>query len=153
MKTISLIVMVAIVLEAIVEYAKTVADMIEEREYKTAVTQAVTIVLGIGLAFIFHLQLFNNGMSEFYSDLSINPVFDMILTGILFSRGSNYVSDLIGRLKPEKSTIVSQLQNTLAELENEYGDEPNLYEIEDADEEYELEPITLEEDEDEEGDE
>lgn len=98
METIGLIVMVAIVLEALVEYAKTIMNMVENQEYKTAITQGITIVLGVALAFIFNLQLFNNALSEVYKNISINPTIDMILTGILFSRGSNYFSDLISRL-------------------------------------------------------
>lgn len=106
MKTIALIIMVAIVLEALVEYAKTIMYMFEEQEYKTAVTQLVTIVIGIGLAFGFHTQLFNAGLSEIYEGLRINSVLDMILTGILFSRGSNYFSDLISKLTGKQHGIV-----------------------------------------------
>lgn len=106
MKTIALIIMVAIVLEALVEYAKTIMYMFDECEYKTAITQLVTIVIGIGLAFGFHTQLFNAGLSEIYEGLRINPVLDMILTGILFSRGSNYFSDLISKLTGKKHGIV-----------------------------------------------
>ena len=104
MKTIALIIMVAIVLEALVEYVKTIDSMVVSRAYKTAITQGITIILGIGLAFVFHLQLFNGAMSEIYEGLKINPTVDMILTGILFSRGSNYFSDLIGKLQ-KPSTI------------------------------------------------
>lgn len=108
MKTIALIIMVAIVLEALVEYAKTIMYMFDEHEYKTAVTQLVTIVIGIGLAFGFHTQLFNAGLSEIYEGLHINPVLDMILTGILFSRGSNYFSDLISKLTGKQHGIVDE---------------------------------------------
>lgn len=104
MKTIALIIMVAIVLEAIVEYFKTIIRMAEEGDYKTAITQCVTILLGVLFAFIFHLELFNGAMSEFYEGLKINPTIDTILTGILFSRGSNYISDLINRLTGGKNT-------------------------------------------------
>ena len=104
MKTIALIIMVAIVLEALVEYFKTIMHMVEEKDYKTAITQAITIVIGVGLAFAFHLQLFNLGMSEIYEGLQINPTLDMVLTGILFSRGSNYFSDLIGKLQHKDNT-------------------------------------------------
>lgn len=104
MKTIALIIMVAIVLEALVEYVKTIDAMVVSRAYKTAITQGITIVLGIGLAFIFHLQLFNGAMSEFYEGLKINPTIDMVLTGILFSRGSNYFSDLISKLQKPNIT-------------------------------------------------
>ena len=107
MKTIALIIMVAIVLEALVEYVKTIDSMVVSRAYKTAITQGITIVLGIGLAFIFHLQLFNGAMSEFYEGLKINPTIDMVLTGILFSRGSNYFSDLISKLqKPNVTEMI-----------------------------------------------
>lgn len=98
MKTIALIIMVAIVLEALVEYAKTMMHMVEDEDYKTAITQGVTILLGVFLAIVFNLQLFNNALSEFYEGLHINPVIDMVLTGILFSRGSNYISDLLAKL-------------------------------------------------------
>ena len=98
MKTIGLIVMVAIVLEALVEYTKTIVNMVEEKEYKTAIIQGVTICLGIFLAFTFRLQLFNQALVEFYDQININPNIDMVLTGILFSRGSNYFSDLITHL-------------------------------------------------------
>lgn len=105
MQTIALIIMVAIVCEALVEYFKTIGKMIELGEYKTAITQGITIALGIGLAFIFNLQLFNNALSEFYEGININPTIDMILTGILFSRGSNYFSDLVSKLTGNKTTV------------------------------------------------
>lgn len=98
MVTIAMIIMVAVVLEGLVEYGKTIMNMVEAREYKTAITQAITIILGIGLAFGFGLQLFNKGLTEIYPDLHISETLDMILTGIIFSRGSNYTSDLIKKL-------------------------------------------------------
>ena len=107
MKTIALIIMVAIVLEALVEYVKTIDSMVVSRAYKTAITQGITIVLGIGLAFVFHLQLFNGAMSEIYEGLNINSTVDMILTGILFSRGSNYFSDLISKLQKPSTVELS----------------------------------------------
>lgn len=103
MKTISLIIMVSIVLEALVEYGKTIVAAIERKEYKTAIIQGVTIALGIFLAFAFHLQLFNEALSEIYQTININPNIDMILTGILFSRGSNYFSDFISKLTSNKT--------------------------------------------------
>jgi len=102
MKTVALIIMVAIVLEAVVEYIKTIIKMIEDGQFKTAITQGITILLGIAFAFIFNLQLFNDALSEFYEGLHIEPIIDIILTGILFSRGSNYFSDLVSRLIPKK---------------------------------------------------
>lgn len=133
MKTIALIIMVAIVLEALVEYAKTIMYMFEEQEYKTAVTQLVTIAIGIGLAFGFHTQLFNAGLSEIYEGLHINPVLDMVLTGILFSRGSNYFSDLISKLTGKQHGIVDDFD----EDEDEDYDENQAMLESDALSEYE----------------
>jgi len=95
---IGVFIMVAIVCEALVEYFKTVVKMFLDKAYKTAITQAFTIALGISLAFIFNLRLFDDVMSQIYEGVYINPTIDMILTGILFSRGSNYFSDLVKRL-------------------------------------------------------
>ena len=106
MKTIALIVMVAILLEALVEYGKTIDHMVSNKEYKTAITQGITIVLGIALAFIFKLHLFNGAMSEFYEGLSINGTIDMILTGILFSRGANYFRDFVSRLTKKNVELI-----------------------------------------------
>ena len=104
MKTVALIIMVAIVLEALIEYAKTIYKMVEEKDYKTAITQGITIILGIGLAFLFNLHLFDDCLSEFYEGLYIEPTIDTILTGILFSRGANYFSDLVSRLTKPVAT-------------------------------------------------
>ena len=142
MKTIALIIMVAVVLEALVEYGKTIDKMITSRAYKTAITQGITILLGIGLSFVFNLQLFNGAMSEFYEGLTINSTIDMILTGILFSRGSNYFSDLVSKLqKPNIIEIAGNevIGDPLPEEDEEdmIWDGPIIAELEDEDEEIE----------------
>ena len=142
MKTIALIIIIAVVLEALVEYGKTIDKMITSRAYKTAITQGITILLGIGLAFVFNLQLFNGAMSEFYEGLTINSTIDMILTGILFSRGSNYFSDLVSKLqKPNIIEIAGNevIGDPLPEEDEEdmIWDGPIIAELEDEDEELE----------------
>ena len=124
MKTIALIIMVAIVLEALVEYAKTIMKMVEDKDYKTAITQFITIILGIGLAYAFKLQLFNGAMTEFYEGLEINPILDMVLTGILFSRGSNYFSDFVSKLqgKDKQQAIVSVIDPLKNDIGNDFDD-------------------------------
>ena len=119
MNTIALIIMVSIVLEALVEYGKTIEYAVASQDYKTAITQAITIVLGVGLAFIFNLQFFNGAMSEFYDGLFINPVIDKILTGILFSRGSNYFSDFVSKLQRRDAYEVIDFEAPAEELEVE----------------------------------
>lgn len=122
MNTIALIIMVSIVLEALVEYGKTIEYAVASQDYKTAITQAITIVLGVGLAFIFNLQFFNGAMSEFYDGLFINPVIDKILTGILFSRGSNYFSDFVSKLQRRDTYEVIDFEAPAEELEVEEED-------------------------------
>ena len=140
MKTIALIIMVAIVLEGLVEYGKTIDRMVVARDYKTAITQGITIVLGIALAFIFHLQLFNEGMSEIYKDLAINPTIDMILTGILFSRGSNYFSDFVSKLQRKEniSLVGTEYTGDLEALQDDdfedYFDNDEDFDFEDEEE-------------------
>lgn len=140
MKTIALIIMVAIVLEGLIEYGKTIDRMVVARDYKTAITQGITIVLGIALAFIFHLQLFNEGMSEIYKDLAINPTIDMILTGILFSRGSNYFSDFVSKLQRKEniSLVGTEYTGDLEALQDDdfedYFDDDEDFDFEDEEE-------------------
>ena len=132
--------MVAIVLEGLVEYGKTIDRMIVARDYKTAITQGITIVLGIALAFIFHLQLFNEGMSEIYKDLAINPTIDMILTGILFSRGSNYFSDFVSKLQRKDNISIAGTEYT-GDLEALQDDDFEDYFDDDEDFDFEDEEV------------
>ena len=135
MKTISLIIMVSIVLEALVEYAKTIGTAIEDKEYKTAATQAITIALGIFLAFTFHLQLFNEALSEIYQTIQIDPNIDMVLTGILFSRGSNYFSDFVSKLTSKQDTYLEDYEiDTIEDDEAEDESDTNIVEVDESEE-------------------
>lgn len=89
---VAIIIAVAILIEGLVEYGKNIADMFYGGENKTAITQIVTIVVGVALAFAFNADMF------IPLGLTVNHYIGMILTGIVMSRGSNYVSDLIGRI-------------------------------------------------------
>lgn len=90
--TITVIIAVAILIEGLVEYGKNIADMFYGGDKKTAVTQLVTIGIGIALAFAFGANMFVP------LGLTVNSYIGMVLTGIVMSRGSNYVSDLIGKI-------------------------------------------------------
>lgn len=89
---IAVIVAVAILIEGLVEYGKNIANMFYDGDKKTAITQIVTIVVGIALAFAFNANMFVP------LGLTVNNYVGMVLTGIVMSRGSNYVSDLIGKI-------------------------------------------------------
>lgn len=94
MKTIGLAIVVAVIVEALVEYGQTVYDMIEEYEYKKAIKQGIAIIVAILFSFQLHVTLLAWLMAETFS-VAVNPVFDMIVSGIFMSRGANYLSDLI----------------------------------------------------------
>lgn len=85
------IIAVAILTEALIEYAKTVAESFETKDYKTFWTQVVSVILGIAMSFSF-------GINAFATGFTVNPVIGTAITGIIISRGSNYASDLIGKL-------------------------------------------------------
>ena len=89
---VAIIIAVAILIEGLVEYGKNIADMFYGGENKTAITQIVTIVVGVALAFAFNADMF------IPLGLTVNHYIGMVLTGIVMSRGSNYVSDLIGKI-------------------------------------------------------
>ena len=89
---IAVIVAVAVLIEGLVEYGKNIANMFYDGDKKTAITQIVTIVVGIALAFAFNANMFVP------LGLTVNNYVGMVLTGIVMSRGSNYVSDLIGKI-------------------------------------------------------
>lgn len=89
---IAVIIAVAILIEGLVEYGKNIADMFYGGDKKTAITQIVTIVVGIALAFAFSADMF------IPLGLTVNHYVGMVLTGVVMSRGSNYVSDLIGKI-------------------------------------------------------
>ncbi|MFM1580740.1 hypothetical protein ABGF48_00800 [Helcococcus bovis] len=87
MENILLIVSVAILIEALVTYIKEIV--------KTPVLLG-TVAIGIVIAFLFNATLFTT------LGMQVNKIADIILTGIVASRGSNYLYDLVGKLtKPQ----------------------------------------------------
>ena len=83
---------VAILTEALVEYAKTVIETLETEETKTFITQLATIILGIFMSFAFHINVFAD------SGFNVAPIIGTIITGIIISRGSNYASDILNKI-------------------------------------------------------
>ena len=89
---VAIIIAVAVLIEGLVEYGKNIVDMFYGGDRKMAITQLVTIGVGIALAFAFNADMFVP------LGLTVNHDIGMVLTGIVMSRGSNYVSDLIGKI-------------------------------------------------------
>ena len=126
MEHFAIIVTAAILIEALVEYAKTIMTTLEDKEYKLFVTQVGTVVLGILIALIFGAKIFSGVLN-----VDINPTADIILSGIIMSRGSNYVSDFISRIKKGRDA-----ESSLTDL---FSDDDMFFEDVDDDEEY-IEP-------------
>ena len=84
----------AVTVEGLIEYIKTVGRAVLEKAWKTAATQGCALALGIALCFAVGADL--------YAALGVTfalPWVGSLLTGIFASRGSNYLSDLISRLQ------------------------------------------------------
>lgn len=97
MKGIVLIVVLAIVVEALVEYGKSLIAGFKTGGWKAPAVQLVAMAVAVLLCFAANADLFTVLGVEFSA-----PWIGTLLTGIFASRGSNYISDLIGKLQAGK---------------------------------------------------
>lgn len=94
MQTILLAIVMAVTVEALIEYVKQIAKALGSGEIKAAATQVVSILLGVLLCLAVG--------ADVYGALGVAfavPWVGTLLTGIFASRGSNYISDLAKRLQ------------------------------------------------------
>lgn len=94
MEKLLLIIMLAITVEALVEYGKSIVKWFMSGEWKTAVTQLIAIVVSVIICF--------STRADMYKALGVVfdcPTIGILLTGIFASRGANFVSDLIKRIQ------------------------------------------------------
>ena len=98
MTTVILALIAAVVVEALVEYGKTIANAVTAKDTKTAATQLCSIVISVGVCFAF-------GADNFAAlGIGIKVAWlGTLLTGIFASRGSNYISDIISHIQGVKS--------------------------------------------------
>ena len=83
--TFFLIAAFAVLIEAVTSYIKLIVV-----EHKIQWQVVATIVIGVVMALVFQVDLF-----ALIGFTTIMPVFAFVLTGIILSRGANYVFDLI----------------------------------------------------------
>lgn len=100
MKGIVLVLVVAVLVEAFVEYGKSIGKMFTEGEVKTAVTQLCAIVVSVVLCLLAGADLFAAVEIAFEW-----PWVGVMLTGVLASRGANYVSDFVKKLHTTKGGV------------------------------------------------
>ena len=94
MEMMVLTMIMAVTVEGLIEYVKTVGKSIIAKEWKTALTQGAALIISIALCFVVSADL--------YSVVGVNFAFPWVgclLTGIFASRGANYVSDLVKKLQ------------------------------------------------------
>lgn len=94
MDTIVLVLMMAVTVEGLIEYGKTVGKAMLDKQYKTAITQGTALILSVLLCFAVG--------ADFYAVLNVQftlPWVGCLLTGIFASRGANFVSDLFKKLQ------------------------------------------------------
>lgn len=88
------VVLLAIVVEGLVEYVKSVIRMFTKRDYKREITQLAALVCSALLCLSAGADLFSLVGLSFGQ-----PFVGQLLTGIFASRGANYVNDLADRLR------------------------------------------------------
>ena len=94
MNMVVLVLMMAVTVEAMVEYGKSIGRAIIAGEAKTAITQLSAVLISVLLCFATGADL--------YAMLGVSfawPWVGILLTGIYASRGANFVSDFISRLR------------------------------------------------------
>lgn len=94
MEGITLILVLAITVEALVQYLKNVVKTALNRDFKSFATQLTAIILAV-------LVCFSTG-ADVYQLLGVTfaaPWLGVLLTGIVISRVANYTADFIKRLQ------------------------------------------------------
>ena len=99
MENIALIIMLAVTVEALVEYGKSIGKAFADKQAKTAITQLCAMAVSVGLCGL--------AGADMYAVIGVPfsvPWVGTILTGIFASRGANFVSDLVGKLTQGKQS-------------------------------------------------
>ena len=84
----------AVTVEALVEYSKTLVAALDGGGWKPAVIRLAAAALGVLLCFAAGADLYGTLGVKFSCGW-----IGTVLTGIFASRGANYVSDLVAKLK------------------------------------------------------
>ena len=89
-----LIFAMAVIVEGLVQYSKEFVKAVAAKAYQTAVTQVVGLICGVALCLLTGADLFG-AVGIHFAWSAVGPV----LTGMVVSRGANYVSDFVKRLQ------------------------------------------------------
>lgn len=90
--------MLAVTVEALVEYGKSVLSSATQGGWKTVVIQLAAAVVSVLLCLLSGADLFCA------MGIELGEIGGCVLTGILIARGSNYLADFISRITTAKES-------------------------------------------------
>lgn len=102
MEQIATILVLGITVEALIEYVKLIFV-----NKQVVWKQVVALVLGVGLACASQVNMFTVVGVEFFS-----PWVGIVLTGIIFSRGANYVADFWKLISGKNEELLTRNSNS-----------------------------------------
>ena len=112
MELIATIMILAVIVEALIEYGKLIFN--KSINWK----QVSALVLGIALAVLAQADLFAAVGVKF-----VVPYVGTVLTGIIFSRGSNYAADFIKLIQGVRAKKDDEILDAGGDPEDNTGDE------------------------------
>ena len=90
-----LAIILAVTVEALVQYTKTLIDMVTAKDYKTAITQLGALLVAVALCVLAGVDAYAALGVSFGGAEWVGAV----LTGVFASRGANYTADILKRLQ------------------------------------------------------
>ena len=94
-----LMLVLAVTVEALVQYSKTVIDMVTARDYKTAITQLGALLASVALCVLAGADIYAALGVSFGAAGGIGSPIGAVLTGVFASRGANYAADMVKALQ------------------------------------------------------
>ena len=85
----------AVTVEALVQYAKTIMDMVTAKDRKTAITQLGALLVAVALCVLAGADVYGAFGVSFGGTSWLGAV----LTGVFASRGANYAADIVKALQ------------------------------------------------------
>ena len=97
MTAIMLMLVLAVTVEALVQYSKTVIYMVAARDYKTAITQLGALLASVALCVLAGADIYA-ALGVSFGAAGGSPI-GAVLTGAFASRGANYAADMVKALQ------------------------------------------------------
>ena len=89
-----LMLVMAVTVEALVQYTKTVIDAVAKKKVKTAVTQLAALLVSVTLCILAGADIYA-ALGVPFMTIGGRDWAGLILTGVFASRGANYAADIL----------------------------------------------------------